>query len=212
MPVLFPEVIEATERLLNRTGHAVEWIDGCCGALHSHNSFTAEGRAMASKVPTGVLTNSAGCGSHLLDAGLQIHEVSTFLQEHGLVDQLRKSKGLNGQTATYLDACHLKHGMKQTSAGVALLREVPGLRLIELNGRDLCCGSGGIYNLTQPARANRLQQIKAAEVFETQADFLVASNPGCLQWMAQILQNGERSVQVLHTLTMLESSFTGCTP
>ena len=45
---------------------------------------------------------------------------------------------------------------------------------------DRCCGSAGIYNLTQPEMAERLGEQKAANVADTRADVVVSGNPGCL--------------------------------
>lgn len=214
MPVLFPEVNRATESLLRRVGFQTRWRKGCCGALHAHNSFVEEGRRMARRWPdsSSILTNSAGCGSHLLDQQVGATDVGTFLYDQGLLDLVKESPGLSGQSATYLPACHLRHGMKSGIKAEALLQAIPRLSLKPLDGSSLCCGSGGIYQMMQPTRAKKLQQIKAQEVVATGAQLLVTGNPGCHQWMAQAFEETGRSVQVLHTLTLLESSFSGSLP
>ena len=61
-----------------------------------------------------------------------------------------------------------------------LLRQVPGLRLVDLEESDFCCGSAGTYNLTEPAMAERLLERKLANVARSGAEILVAANPGCL--------------------------------
>src|SRR5436190_4575643 len=59
---------------------------------------------------------------------------------------------------TYHDSCHLCHGQKITTQPRDLLRAIPGLQLVELPESSWCCGSAGIYNLTQPKMADELLQ------------------------------------------------------
>src|SRR3989454_12461448 len=47
------------------------------------------------------------------------------------------------------DSCHLLHGQKVREAPRTLLREIPELDLVELLYSDICCGSAGVYNITQ---------------------------------------------------------------
>src|SRR5439155_1587052 len=53
---------------------------------------------------------------------------------------------------------------------------IPGLRIVELTESDWCCGSAGIYNLTQPEMATRLLQRKVSHVLATGADAVVTAN------------------------------------
>ena len=45
------------------------------------------------------------------------------------------------------------NGQKITSQPRAILNAIPGLRLVELAESNWCCGSAGIYNITQPEHA-----------------------------------------------------------
>ena len=56
---------------------------------------------------------------------------------------------------------------------------IPGVRLIDLAEADLCCGSAGSYNLTEPEMARALAKRKADNIVATGADYVVLSNPGC---------------------------------
>ena len=61
-----------------------------------------------------------------------------------------------------------------------LLRAIPNLTLIEITESDMCCGSAGTYNLTQPEIAGRLGQRKANHILETGAEAVAAGNIGCI--------------------------------
>ncbi len=56
----------------------------------------------------------------------------------------------------YHDACHLAHAQRVREQPRELLRAIPGLELLEPAEWELCCGSAGIYNLTQPEAAAEL--------------------------------------------------------
>ena len=81
---------------------------------------------------------------------------------------------------TYQDSCHLRNGMKVSEAPRRLLSAIPGTRYVELVESDRCCGSAGIYNLTQPVTSMSLLDEKMEHVKESRAEFLVTTNPGCL--------------------------------
>ncbi len=67
-------------------------------------------------------------------------------------------------TATYQDPCHLAHAQRIVSAPRRLLARIPGLRLVEMAESALCCGSAGVYGLTQPEMSSRLRRRKVDAV------------------------------------------------
>lgn len=217
MRVLFPNAHKATRRLLRRIGFEVlPSKAGCCGALHSHSGFVEEGEAMARRVvaemPTdaAIVVNSAGCGSHLKDVGVgRAVDVSQFLAENGLLEVLRdlaaESRAQRPTIrVTYHDACHLAHGQGVRGAPRELLKALPGVELVELSEADLCCGSGGIYNLTQPNLARRMLERKWANIEASGAGIVVMGNPGCQAWIWQASRERNSNVSVLHTVELLE--------
>jgi glycolate oxidase iron-sulfur subunit len=223
MRVLYPRVHQATRRLLRRVGYAVREVpQGCCGALHAHSGYLASAREMARdlvkafadrEIP--VVVNSAGCGSTIKEYGALIGEdafarrtqdISEFLLEAGLTVALQTSPGLEIDL-TYHDACHLAHGQRIRLAPRELLRAIPGVRFVELEEADTCCGSAGVYNVLQPQMARRLLERKWGHIQRTQATVVATGNPGCHAWMAQAAREHERTVLVHHTAEVLEMAF-----
>jgi glycolate oxidase iron-sulfur subunit len=91
-------------------------------------------------------------------------------------------------SVTYHESCHLCHGQKVSAQPRAILRAIPGLELRECAESQWCCGSAGIYTITQPDTAARLQHRKVGHVLATGASLVATANPGChLQ-----LENGLR--------------------
>jgi glycolate oxidase iron-sulfur subunit len=70
-----------------------------------------------------------------------------------------------------------------------LLNAAVGPRFIELPESDVCCGSAGSYNLTEPEMAARLRERKLNNLLSTGAATGVTTNPGCL---LQIVSGAER--------------------
>ncbi len=214
MGVLFPRVHEATRRLLRRAGYIVKESDGgCCGAMHAHLGYLDEAERrvndLAKSYPEDIpiVVNAAGCGSTLKETLLKdrCKDLSEFLVDAGFDDYLREhSEGT--RIGTYHDACHLAHGQKITDPPRRLLKAVNGVNWVDLPESDMCCGSAGMYNLTQPAIARQLLDRKWANVESTGAEFVVLSNPGCQAWIDQGSREHGGKVRVMHLAEMLEES------
>jgi glycolate dehydrogenase iron-sulfur subunit len=111
--------------------------------------------------------------------------------------------------AAYHDACHLGHAQRITREPRSLLREIPGLELMELRDAGTCCGSAGVYNLLQPEAARALGARKADAVADSGAELLISANPGCtLQIIAELTDRGQ-SIATAHTAEVLDASIRG---
>ena len=85
-----------------------------------------------------------------------------------------------------------------------LLRAVPGLELVEIEDADLCCGSAGIYNLTQPRAAAELGERKARAILAARPDVVATGNPGCaLQLAASLRRLGRGDLPIVHPVQLL---------
>jgi glycolate oxidase iron-sulfur subunit len=108
-------------------------------------------------------------------------------------------------TVTYHDACHLAHAQRITKAPRGLIQSRSGEDLVELCESDVCCGSAGSYNLTEPAMAERLQRRKVENILKSGAHVVVTTNPGCiLQIRAGLKKAGRSDVEVLHIADYLD--------
>ncbi|WP_285102053.1 (Fe-S)-binding protein [Promicromonospora sp. MEB111] len=76
----------------------------------------------------------------------------------------------------------------------------------------MCCGSAGIYNLTNPEPARELGDRKAAHVAATGAELLVTSNPGCLLQITDALSRQGRAMPTAHMVLVLDASLRGAGP
>jgi glycolate oxidase iron-sulfur subunit len=230
MRVLYHDTNEATVRVLQQNGCEVlvPRSAGCCGALHVHNGYLEDARqrartlldALESVEMDAFIVNSAGCGSPLKEYGdllaedplyaerarrfaAKVRDISEYLMELGL----RPPKGSLNLRVAYHDACHLAHGQKITAPPRKMLQSIPGLELVDLPESDTCCGSAGIYNLTQPTMAKKLQQRKIDFILETGAAVIATGNPGCLAWIQQGLKERGSAITVRHPIEILDEAY-----
>jgi glycolate oxidase iron-sulfur subunit len=126
-----------------------------------------------------------------------------------LLDTLGLGPGLGRlpYTITYQDACHLAHAQRITAPPRRLLAQIPGVQLREMNESSLCCGSAGIYNLTQPEMAGRLGARKAERIIEVAPDLVITANPGCAIQMAAALRATGSAAQVRHIVDLIDESY-----
>ncbi|MFN7985763.1 MAG: heterodisulfide reductase-related iron-sulfur binding cluster, partial [Vicinamibacterales bacterium] len=74
---------------------------------------------------------------------------------------------------------------------------------------DVCCGSAGIFNLTQPEMAEQLGQRKATNLSDGKPDIVVTSNPGCILQIRASAASQGHTFKVVHIVELLDASMTG---
>jgi glycolate oxidase iron-sulfur subunit len=235
MSVAFAAVDEATVRVLNRAGCEVvaPAAQGCCGALSVHAGDLERGRELAKRNIVAFersgadvyLINAAGCGSALKEYGhlfidderwharavefsAKVRDATEFLDEIGIPPEL----GRLDAVVAYQDACHLLHAQRISTPPRRLLGRIPGLVLREIAERDICCGSAGVYNLTQPEMSERLKKRKVEHLLAVEPDVVVTANPGCALQIAAGLRAAGRSIPVKHVVELLDEAYAAYRP
>jgi glycolate oxidase iron-sulfur subunit len=108
---------------------------------------------------------------------------------------------------TLQESCHLVHAQRIKSAPRHLLSLLPGLQFVEMPHADLCCGSAGLYMLTQQAMSTRILDDKMRELAATGADTVVTANPGCMMQLHRgVLRHG-LNAQVRHVIELLDEAY-----
>ncbi len=230
MPLLFGAVNDATVRVLRRNGCDVIFPreQSCCGALNVHNGETVAAKQMARRnidaflnanVDT-VIVNAAGCGATMKEYGhllrddpvyrdkaerfsSMVRDAGEFLANLGLVGELRPLE----MTVTYQDPCHLAHGQRIRSQPRTLLQSIPGLKLVEMEGADRCCGGAGIYNLTHAGMSQHLLKEKMQAVAATGGEAIVAPNPGCMLQLRSGAARFGPNLEVYHLMDLLDRAY-----
>jgi glycolate oxidase iron-sulfur subunit len=87
------------------------------------------------------------------------------------------------------------------------LARIPGINLIEMTESAVCCGSAGIYNLTQPEMASRLQRRKVDSIQRTGATIVATANPGCAIQVNAGLRDAGYPATVKHVVELLDEAY-----
>lgn len=231
--LVFPQVNRDTADVLLENGCEIVTprSQGCCGSLHAHNGdlelAAVRARALLDRFDLdsldAVITNAAGCGSHLKhfhnllkdDANYsnraaewdrKAKDISEWLVEIGF----RAPKGdekSSPRSVTYHEACHLCHGQKISSQPREVLQSIPGLDFVELGDATHCCGSAGVYNITQPEQAGKLQHEKVGHIAATGATCVAVANPGCHLQIENGLREAGESVETVHPVSLLAEAY-----
>ncbi|WP_243633296.1 (Fe-S)-binding protein [Paenibacillus xerothermodurans] len=228
MDVMFYETNQATANLLNKVGCDVIFVEqqSCCGALHAHagekdGAVDLAKRNIEAFEKAGVdfiVNNAGGCGAALKEYHHWFHDdpewqarAMAFVAKVRDVNELLAelpptafTKTLNLRV-TYQDSCHLAHGQGIRNQPRQLLRSIPGVELVEMNNADSCCGSAGIYNITNFDMSMQILDHKMDDVKSTKANVIVTSNPGCLLQMRQgIIRAGlQAHMEAVHIMDLL---------
>jgi glycolate oxidase iron-sulfur subunit len=230
MRVAYGDVHTAAARMLARLGIAV--IDApaqtCCGALHAHAGEREDARALARRNIAAfedanvdaVVVDAAGCGAQLKGYGALLADdaawsgrAATFAAKvrdvnEYLAEVAGERLGRLDLRATYQDPCHLAHAQGIRKQPRDLLSRVHGLELLEMADADVCCGSAGSYNLTQPEYSDRLLARKLDAILATGAAAVISANPGCMLQIESGLRARGSNVPVLHVVEVLDRAMT----
>jgi glycolate oxidase iron-sulfur subunit len=231
MGTAFSGVHDATIRVLQKNGCEVLLPpeQGCCGALHTHGGDLDGGRELARRNIAAfeglgldaIIVNAAGCGSTMKEYNHLLHDdpewsgrAEAFVRKVKDVHEFLGGIELNTAglgrlelSVTYQEPCHLAHAQRITVQPRTLLKAIPGLELREMPESALCCGSAGIYNVTQPAMAASLGARKVSNALSTRAQVIATANPGCaLQLAAELRRRGE-DVQVRYIVELLDQAY-----
>lgn len=208
----------------------------CCGSLHGHNGELAVAREMARRnidamekaagaleTLDAIITNAAGCGSHLKQYARLLADDSAYARKARLwserlrdihewlaiisIEPAPKVEGPDRSKVTYHEACHLCHGQKITKQPRQVLQAIPGVELVELPESTWCCGSAGVYNITQPEMSAKLLERKLDCIEKTKATVVASANPGCCVQLEHGIRQRSLPVRVAHPITLLAEAY-----
>ncbi len=227
---LFERTNEATSRVLEVNGIAVAAPSHqvCCGALHAHAGDLEGARTLArmnieafdENLEAAIVTNAGGCGAMLVSYGHLLAHDQEFAERaerfaRRVVDvsqqlekcELKQGAEIGDARVTYDASCHLLNGQRAVEAPLRMLKAIPNLEFVPLEGADRCCGGAGVYNLLEPAMSNIILQEKLGHIKASGAAILATGNPGCHMQIGGGAQLQNISLHVCHPVELLDESY-----
>jgi glycolate oxidase iron-sulfur subunit len=223
MNTIYHETHRATIDVLTANGYEVVIPEQtCCGALAHHageediaaSLAEVNIRLLMASQPDWIVVNAAGCGSTLKEYP---HIASSGGEAFGakVVDilELLAKDPLEGDlspvplTVTYHAACHLHHAQGIQQEPYAVLRQIPGLKLVPLVEAEMCCGSAGVYNLAHPELSLAILKEKMRHLMKVEADAVLAGNPGCILQLETGIRRLNLPMKVMHPIDIIAMAY-----
>jgi glycolate oxidase iron-sulfur subunit len=230
MSTVFAETSQATVRVLSENGCEVVTpkTQKCCGAPHAEEGdfdsvrrFAKANIALFERYKVDyIICDCAACGAQtkeyaelLYDDPLwrdraarfssKVRDIMQFLAEI----PLNQPRAVLEQRVSYHEACHLCHAQKIREEPVRVLESLPGVSLAPLKESDMCCGSAGVYNITHNDRSMLILDRKMAHIEATDAQVVLAGNPGCLLQLDYGRRATHSDKPVLHPVQLLDAAY-----
>lgn len=229
MDMMFFETNQNTAKILNKLGFEVHFYENeqCCGAMHAHSGEKETALELAKKniailensQVDYIISNAGGCGAALKEYAYWFHDDKDWKKR--AEDFSSKVRDINEflfemknelsfqsfpKTVTFQNSCHLAHGQKISLEPRTLIQMIPNIHYLELDSTDSCCGSAGIYGVTNFDTSMVILDKKFRRIKEMQVDYVVVTNPPCLiQMKLGIKRAGlEHQVKAIHMIDLLD--------
>jgi L-lactate dehydrogenase complex protein LldE len=133
--------------------------------------------------------------------GARTYELTDFLAR--VVKQARIPGKFEGEV-TYHDSCSGLRELGVKAQPRQLLAKVPGLRLVEMEECETCCGFGGTFSVKFGDISSAMAEKKCANIRASGARAVVLGDLGCmLNIEGRLRRGGDGNTRVLHVAEVL---------
>ncbi|NEU32223.1 (Fe-S)-binding protein [bacterium LRH843] len=218
---------KATVELLERLGCDIDFPESqvCCGQPAYSTGYVKESKeAMKKMIDTFweaeyIVSPSGSCaymfheypeifkGDPVWEPKAKALASKTYELTEFIVDILKVEDvgaHLEGN-ATYHTSCHMTRLLGVKEAPMKLLNQVEGLEYTELPGKQQCCGFGGTFSVKMAQISEQMVDEKVQHVEETNADYLIGADCGCLMNIGGRMNRKGKPVKVMHIAEVLNS-------
>lgn len=226
---LFPGTGKAVVRLLERLGHEVVFPMGqtCCGQIHYNTGYQKETFPLMRhflevfESAEVVVAPSASCvglvreyypelagddaslKKRIRDLSTRVFELSEFLVNHLGIEDVG---AFYPHTVTYHPTCHSLRVLKVGDAPLKLLKNVKGMKLVDLPEAAGCCGFGGTFAVKNAETSAAMVEDKISNIRESGAEFCVAADNSCLMHIGGALSRKNAGIKTVHLAEVLAST------
>ena len=210
---LFPEVGQATVRLLERLGHEVVFPaeQTCCGQMHLNSGYRKDAEQLGRRFKSvfgefdAVVSPSSSCvGTVRTEWGMSnVFELSELLvQKLGVENVGARFRA----KVAYHPTCHSLRAIQVGDAPLRLLRNVRGLELVEHADPEECCGFGGTFALKNADTSSAMLEDKCAALEASGARWCTALDSSCLLHIGGGLSRRRSPTSAIHLAEILAAT------
>jgi L-lactate dehydrogenase complex protein LldE len=135
------------------------------------------------------------------------YELTEFLTK--MAKRAPVSASFNG-TVTYHDSCSGLREIGVKAQPRQLLAKVAGLKLVEMEECETCCGFGGTFSIKYGEISSAMAEKKCANIAASGAQAVVLGDLGCmLNIEGRLRRRGDANTQVLHVAEVLAGTTEG---
>lgn len=136
-----------------------------------------------------------------------IRHITQFVSAAMQRGKLRISKELH-ERVIYHDPCYLSRGVGVIEEPREVLRNIPGLTLLEFERHGLnsrCCGSGGAARKVFHENAIKMGRLTIDEAVKKKADRLILSCPACYAKVNEAMQGHDKQIRITDIMELISS-------
>jgi L-lactate dehydrogenase complex protein LldE len=223
----YDDVAIATVQVLEHLGCGVEFPAGqtCCGQpAFNAGDWPASRRVVRHAVrtfagDTPVIVPSGSCAAMLFHGALlefegepdrpQVEELGRRVRELGdfIVNGLgvKSWPGRYGKTVAFHRSCHTR-GTGSSPAAITLLQSIEGLRLVDFEEGEQCCGFGGTFSVGFPNLSSSMGNLKLGYVRAARPDALVSGDMSCLMHLGGLAERAGEPLPMFHLAQVLRDA------
>lgn len=226
---LYPQTAFNMVKVLEKAGCTVEYNQEqtCCGQPAFNAGFRNEAKEVCSKFIKDfsgddyIVAPSASCVGFVRNYYLELFDNSsvhnevkdlgkrTFELSEFLVNVLHyEDFGATLNAAvTYHDSCAGLRECKIKEEPRKLLSKVKGLKLVEMNDVETCCGFGGTFAVKFESISIGMADQKTANAKATGAEYIVSTDLSCLMHLDGYIRHKGLNMRTMHLADVLASGW-----
>ncbi len=222
---LYPQTAFNMVKVLEKAGCTVSYNadQTCCGQPAFNAGFWDESRSVCTKFIKDfrgsdyIVAPSASCAGFVKNYYMKMFENSSL---HNDVKDLQKRifeftdfmVNILGVTnvgaslhskATYHDSCAGLRECKIKKEPRALLANVEGLQLVEMEDVETCCGFGGTFAVKFDPISIGMADQKVSNAMRTGAECIISTDVSCLMHLDGYIKNKGFNIQTMHIADVL---------
>jgi L-lactate dehydrogenase complex protein LldE len=226
---LYPQVAFNTVKILEKAGCTVAYNtqQTCCGQPAFNAGFWGESKDVCTKFVQDfdgadyIVSPSASCAGFIRNnygklfennafqspakkVSSQIFELSEFLVK--ILGMTELGASFNGK-ATFHDSCAGLRECNIKAEPRALLSQVNGLELVEMNDTETCCGFGGSFAVKYDTISVAMADQKIDHAIATEAEYIISTDMSCLMHLDGRINFNGQQIKVIHLADVLSSGY-----